>query len=229
MSQPVARHTDQGARAWSLVLLEWVRHAAPTRCLDRALSHDRCVAARKCSIQAVRCWARSSGVSVSCVLLLPFEPDLNVSCWSCIHKEKSVPQIGIDHLVPKEMADRRNHRRSGKRKCQYNVFDQHAQLFSLSDAQSSTYRRGDGWIGVDGGLIPVQGEQVGFFCRLRKRLFGMDDVPPPALSADLTCSFLTLGTPESGLPRGEGDFMNFYLTCRFPDDEIWSVGVWCSL
>src|SRR5260370_40384350 len=141
LSQPVARHTDQGARAWSLVLLEWVRHAAPTPCLDRALSHDRCVAARKCSIQAVRCWARSSGVSVSCVLLLPFEPDLNVSCWSCIHKEKRVPQIGIDHLMPKELAHRRTPRRSRQTTCQYTVFHPHPPLFSLSDAQSSTYRR----------------------------------------------------------------------------------------
>src|SRR5260370_21164733 len=124
MPQPVARHTNQGARAWSLGLLEWVRHEAPARCLDRGRSHDRCVAARKCSIRAVTCWALEWCVCVSCVLRLLPQPHLNVWRKCCIDKEQGVAQVSLDDLVPEQVTDSRNHHWSGKSKRLCDVLDQ---------------------------------------------------------------------------------------------------------
>src|SRR2546421_279348 len=75
-------------------------------CLVRGLLHDRCVVARKCSTQAVTCWELEPCVCVSYVVRLSaHQPYLNVCCWSCINKEEHVPKVGVDHLLPEEVAD----------------------------------------------------------------------------------------------------------------------------
>ena len=72
-------------------------------------------------------------------------------------------------------------------------------------------------------------EQVGFFCCLRKCLFGVDDVAPPPLSANLMCSFLTLLDAETILAQGECHLVNFHRASRFPYDKVRRVGVWLPL
>src|SRR5260370_32276095 len=57
----------------------------------------------------------------------------------------------------------------------------------------------------------------------------MDDVAPASLVANLACRFLTFLYIHLFLALGAGDFMDLYLTCRSPDDEIWHVGMRGSL
>src|SRR2546426_1762251 len=123
------------------------------------------------------------------------------------------------------MTNRGDDRRLGEGKRLSNLHNQEAYPSRLTGAQTSSYRSSDGWIGVDGGSIPVQGEQIGFFRRLRECCFRMDDIAPALHLANLTRRFLTRLDAHLLLPRSERHLMDFYLASGFPDHEIWHIGM----
>src|SRR5260370_17714196 len=57
----------------------------------------------------------------------------------------------------------------------------------------------------------------------------MDGVAAASVVANLACRFFTFLYIHLFLALGAGDFMDLYLTCRSPDDEIWHVGMRGSL
>ena len=149
--------------------------------------------------------------------------------WSGIDKQQGVLQVGVDHLVPEQMTDGRNDRWSRKGKRLSDLSNQEAKPLRFSWAKPLPDGSGDGWVVVDRGSIAIQGQQVRFLCRLRKRLFGMDHIAPASLLADGSRRFLALLKAEPIQAFGEGHLMNFYLAGRPPDDEIRHVRMRGSL
>ena len=78
---------------------------------------------------------------------------------------------------------------------------------------------------IDGGPVAVQSEQIGFFCRLRKGFFRMDDIAPALHLANFACSLLSCLDAHLLLPRGKRHLVNFYLAGGFPDHEVRHIGV----
>jgi hypothetical protein len=117
---------------------------------------------------------------------------LDMGRWSGVDKQQGVLQIGVDHPMPKQMTDGRNDCWSRKGKRLSKLSNEQTKLVRFPWAKSLPHGSGDGWVVVDRGSIAVQGQQVRFLCRLRKRLFGMDHVAPSSLLADGSCRFLAL-------------------------------------
>lgn len=154
---------------------------------------------------------------------------LDMGRRSGIDKQQGVLEIGVDHLVPEQMTDGRSDRWSRKGKRLSKLSYEQTNLLWLAWAKSLPDGSGDGWVVVARGSIAVQGQQVRFLCRLRKRLFGMDHIAPSSLLADGSCRFLALLKAEPIQTCGESHLMKFYLAGRPPDDEIRHVGMRSSL
>src|SRR3989442_1245493 len=131
--------------------------------------------------------------------------------------------------MPNEMANRRDDCWCGERKRMSKLSNQKVYCFVLITAQSLAQCGSDGSVRVDARSVAIQSEQVGFFCGLRERAFCMDNVAPASLLTDRMSGFFTLSNTELLLPRGKGDFVDFYLACRFPDDKVWHIGMRGSL
>src|SRR5712692_3044330 len=117
----------------------------------------------------------------------------------------------------------------GKGKCVSQFCDQDVRCFLLICVQPLVNCGSDGCIRVDARSVTIQGQQVRLFRGPRQRSFCMNDVAPASLLTDLVSGFFALSNTELLLPRGKGDFMDFYLAGRLPDDEIRYVGVCGSL